>query len=252
MKPISANISINPTLNKVASSQEKISSGEKINSAKDDAAGLQISNKLLTQLNSLENQTRNANDAVSYYQVADAGLSGVQDAAQRINELSIQAANGTLGSSERQAIQQEIQGLQEQVGTIATDTQFAGQAVFGNSSNTLSNSIALDSEMLVKAVSEIDVTSAAGAQKAIAQSEVVLEQVGAGRTSIGALQNQLLSDIEVQQSSRQANSQSYSRIKDTDIAAEVSEQVKNKMQLETMLALKAQGNLEAGLLQKLL
>ena len=104
----------------------------------------------------------------------------------------------------------------------------------------------------MKAVSEIDVTSAAGAQQAIAQSEAVLEQVGAGRTSIGVLQNQLLSDIEVQQSSRQANSQSYSRIKDTDIAAEVSEQVKNKMQLETMLALKAQGNLEAGLLQKLL
>ena len=129
MKPISANIFINPTLNKIASSQEKISSGEKINSAKDDAAGLQISNKLLTQLNSLENQTRNANDAVSYYQVADAGLSGVQDAAQRINELSIQASNGTLGSSERQAIQQEIQGLQEQVSTITSDTQFAGQAV---------------------------------------------------------------------------------------------------------------------------
>ena len=252
MKPISANIPINSTVNKIAAGQEKISSGNKINSAKDDAAGLQISNKLLTQLNSLENQSRNANDALSYYQVADAGLSGVQDAAQRINELSIQAANGTLGSSERQAIQQEIQGLQEQVGTIASETEFAGQAVFGNSNNTLSNTIALDADAVINAISEIDVTTSAGAQQAIEQSGAVLEQIGAGRTSIGALQNQLLSDIEVQQSGRQANSQSYSRIKDTDMAAEVSEQVKNKMQLEAMLALKAQGNLEAGLLQKLL
>ena len=99
---------INSVKEQQEKSLERLATGLKINSAADDAAGLQIANRLFAQASGTQVAIRNANDAYSYASVADSALSGINDASQRVNELSLQAANGTLNASDRQAIQQEI------------------------------------------------------------------------------------------------------------------------------------------------
>ncbi len=114
---------------KVKRSFNRLSSGLRINSAADDAAGLAISERFGSQLRGLNQAIRNANDGVSLTQTAEAGLSGVSDGLQRIRELSIQAANGTLTKSDRQFIQAEIDQISEQIGDISQRTTFNGRSL---------------------------------------------------------------------------------------------------------------------------
>ena len=114
---------------KVKRSFNRLSSGMRINSAADDAAGLAISERFGSQLRGLNQAIRNANDGVSLTQTAEAGLSGVSDGLQRIRELSIQAANGTLTKSDRQFIQAEIDQISEQIGDISQRTTFNGRSL---------------------------------------------------------------------------------------------------------------------------
>jgi flagellin len=104
----------------------RLSSGLRINSAKDDAAGLAISERMTSQINGLDQAARNANDGISLAQVADGGLSGVNDALQRMRELAVQSANSTNSASDRAALQQEVSQLQAEIDRVATQTQFNG------------------------------------------------------------------------------------------------------------------------------
>jgi flagellin len=120
---------LNASQNSLATSLQRLSSGLRINSAKDDAAGLAISNRFTSQINGLNQAARNANDGVSLAQTAEGGLATVGDALQRIRELAVQAANGTNSSSDRAALQAEANQLLQEVTRIATTTQFNGSNV---------------------------------------------------------------------------------------------------------------------------
>ncbi|MDQ7049998.1 MAG: hypothetical protein Q9M92_10845 [Enterobacterales bacterium] len=117
---------------------QRLSSGLRINSARDDAAGLQISNSLTSQINGLTVAARNANDGISLAQVAEGALQETTNILQRIRDLSIQSANGSNGSSERAALQAEVAQLQSEINRIADTTSFGGRALldgtFGTSS----------------------------------------------------------------------------------------------------------------------
>lgn len=177
---------------------EQLSSGLKVNKAADDAAGLQIANRLTSQVNGINQAIRNANDAISYSQVADAALSGVTDAAFRIEELSLQAANGTLGSGDRQAIQAEISQLQQQIGDTFSQTQFGGRQVFGSSVDFQIGANSFESagvSVSSDSLADIDVTTQAGAQAAISSAQNFREGIDSSRASLGAFQNRISSSI---------------------------------------------------------
>jgi flagellin len=114
------------TQDDLATAIARLSSGLRINSAKDDAAGLAISERMTAQINGLNQAARNANDGISLAQVADGGLSGVNDALQRMRQLAVQSANSTNSASDRAALQQEVSQLQAEIDRVATQTQFNG------------------------------------------------------------------------------------------------------------------------------
>ena len=128
---VNCNISSIIANNNLAASQsnlnkalERLSSGLKINSAEDDAAGMAISNKLHTQIRGLEQADKNSSDGISVVQTAESALSETESILQRINELAVQAANGTNSLSDRQAIQSEIDQLTDEIDRISTATEF--------------------------------------------------------------------------------------------------------------------------------
>ena len=136
---IAANITANAlTKNERAMSQamERLSTGQRINSAGDDAAGLAISSRMTSQINGLNMAIRNTNDAISMVQTADSALVEVTGILQRMRELAIQAISDTMGSTDRSAVNTEFEALREEITRIAVNTQFNGAAVFGQAANS--------------------------------------------------------------------------------------------------------------------
>ncbi|EMR14289.1 flagellin domain-containing protein [Methylophaga lonarensis MPL] len=130
---LNAQRNLNSTQNSLATSLERLSSGLRINSAKDDAAGLAISERFTTQIRGLNQAVRNANDGISFAQTAEGALGTIGDALQRIRELSVQAANDSNSASDRQALNNEVQQLISEVGRVANSTEFNGQLVLDGS-----------------------------------------------------------------------------------------------------------------------
>lgn len=130
---LNAQRNLGSTQNSLATSLERLSTGLRINSAKDDAAGLAISERFTTQIRGLNQAVRNANDGISFAQTAEGALGTVSDALQRIRELSIQAANDSNSPSDRQALNNEVQQLIAEVGRVANSTEFNGQKILDGS-----------------------------------------------------------------------------------------------------------------------
>ena len=125
---INAQRNLSKSTNALQSSYTKLASGNRINSAKDDAAGLQISNRMTSQINGLTQGNRNANDGISLCQTAEGALDEVTNMLQRMRTLAIQSANGTNSSEERNAIQAEAKQLQQEIGRIGKDRSVYGDA----------------------------------------------------------------------------------------------------------------------------
>ena len=123
---LTAQYNTDKTQNDLSTAIQRLSSGLRINSAKDDAAGLAISNRMTAQINGLDQAARNANDGISLAQVAEGALGSVTDDLQRMRELAVQSANATNSSSDRAALQQEVAQLQTEIDRVATQTQFNG------------------------------------------------------------------------------------------------------------------------------
>lgn len=134
---LTAQRNLNTSQSSLATSLQRLSSGLRINSAKDDAAGLAISERFTTQIRGLNQAIRNANDGVSFAQTAEGALSTSGDAMQRIRELAVQSINDTNSSSDRQALNNEVSQLIAEVNRIANSTQFNGQNILDGTSSTL-------------------------------------------------------------------------------------------------------------------
>ncbi|WP_018871307.1 flagellin [Thioalkalivibrio sp. ALgr3] len=134
---LNAQRNLNESQSALAQSLERLSSGLRINSAKDDAAGLAISERFTSQINGLNQAVRNSNDGISLAQTAEGALNTVSDSLQRARELAVQAANDSNSASDRQAINDEVQQLMEEVGRIANNTEFNGQNILDGSAEDL-------------------------------------------------------------------------------------------------------------------
>ncbi len=245
----------------IDTSYQRLASGMRINSAKDDAAGLQISNRMTSQINGLTQGNRNANDGISMCQVTEGALDEVTNMLQRIRTLAIQSANGTNSSAERIAINEEVQQLATEIKRIGTDTSFggtlkvlgsnAGSTVFQVGSNayetisltmkSMSKLVTLTANVAVNAtvslvsgftLSKVTVTSADDSQKTIAFMSEVIRQVDSYRAELGAVQNRMESTISNQENVIENVNDARSRIRDVDYAVETAAMTQQSIRLQ--------------------
>ena len=164
---LNAQRNLNESQGALAQSLERLSSGLRINSAKDDAAGLAISERFTSQINGLNQAVRNSNDGISLAQTAEGALDTVSDALQRARELSVQAANDSNSASDRQALNDEVQQLMDEVGRIANNTEFNGQRILDGSAEELFFQVGANQGQMIS-VTEVDArTTQLGSQEVV-------------------------------------------------------------------------------------
>ncbi|RJE75770.1 flagellin [Pseudoalteromonas sp. MSK9-3] len=232
---------------------QQLATGQKVNSAADDAAALQIINRLNSQQEGYNQSVRNAYDGISYSQTADSALSGVNDAVSRIRELSIQSGNGALTDSDRQALQDEVSQLQTQITETFENTTFGGKSLFsgdetsfqvGPDANSTQNITPTDGSF-ASAIASVDISTQAGAQAAIDVADTAAKELNTQRTQLGAFENTLNSTIRGLGTQKENIAASQSRIQDTDYAQAISEQTANDILSQASIALRGQANQSA-------
>lgn len=248
---------VNDRLN---TSFERLSSGFRINSASDDAAGLQISDRLTSQVQGLNQAVRNANDAISLSQTAEGALSEVTTSLQRIRTLAVQSQNGINSSADRLALQKEVSALRTEISRIATDTQFgnvnlldgnfsAKFLVGANEGQTISINLSASNLGSISGFSATglgittnDVSTATGASALLADIDGAISGIGAVRADLGALQNRFQSTIRNLSSISENLSSARSQIRDTDFAAETAELTRNQIIQQASVSVLSQAN----------
>ena len=236
-------------------STQKLSSGFRINSAADDAAGLSISEKMRSQIRGLTQASRNAQDGISMAQTAEGALSEVSDMLQRMNELAIQASSGTLTSDDKDAIQSEVNALVTEMDRVAGATTFNEKKLLdGNldvnimvgATADASNKINLTignmagSELLKDGISsgKFDITDAA----AVTTITGAIKAVSSQRSDIGAVQNRLEHTINNLDNVIENTTSAESAIRDTDMASEMVNYSKNNILMQVSQSMLAQAN----------
>ncbi len=254
-----------PVARSLQSSQEqqnkaiqRLSTMLRINSARDDAAGIAIFDRLSADIIGSNQGIRNANDGISYMQTAEGGLGQMTDNLQRMRELAVQASNSTLSASDRSAIQAEVNQLSQSNAQITDSTSFAGQKVFQGGGQTLSFQVGPDAGAGNQIQAEvqsmdglnsvqggsngIDVSNVSSAQDAISRIDADLEAIAQQRASYGAVQNRLgaaISNAEEYSINSQA---ARSRIGDADVAKEMSRLIQGQILSQASTASYAQAN----------
>lgn len=230
---------------------QRLSSGLRVNSAKDDAAGLSIATKMDSQIRGMSQAARNANDGISMAQTADGGLATAVDALQRMRELSVQGSTGTVGTTDAANLDKEYQALATEVTRIATDTKFNGKAILskaGAAKTTIQvgadskQTIDLPKTDLESAAVAGDLTNATNSDKALQAIDTALETINSMRADLGASQNRLGFAVSNLQSSIENQSAAKSRIMDTDFAAETAKLTRGQILQQAGTAMLAQAN----------
>jgi flagellin len=250
-------------------SLERLASGQRINRAADDAAGLAITEKMQASVRSLRQNVRNAQDGVSLLQVAEGGMGEISAIIVRFRELSIQAASDTISNSERGFIDKEVQQLGAEIDRITQATEFNGKLkLLDGQGGVLDIQIGQhnrpDEDRFILDQSHTDVRletlgikglsllTKEDAQNNLDRLDHALQMVSERRANIGALQNRLESSINSIKIYDENLSASRSRIRDTDMATETSELTKNGILAQAGISVLAQANQVPTLALKLL
>jgi len=241
------------TNNALSSSLAKISSGFRINSAADDAAGLGVGTNLETQVVSTRQAMRNINDGISIIQTAEGAANEVTDILQRMRELAVQSSSGTLANSERSFIVDEFDQLRNEVGRIAAVTEFNGLQLSDGSDTTIDVQVGIndstddrieitlgDLTTATLGIDTLDLSTSATAQSALATLDTALGSVNSFRSDFGAVQNRLESALNNSQVYTEALSSAQSSIMDTDFATETSNLTKLQIMQQAGVASLAQ------------
>jgi flagellin len=237
---------------------EKLSSGQRINRAGDDAAGLAISENLKAQIRGLKQADRNAQDGVSLVQIAEGGLSEISSILIRLRELAVQAASDTIGPTERKFLNVEFEQLTQEVDRIANATEFnkvsllnGTGAVFdiqiGTGNDPINDRLTFDASSADVNVAALGLNLASVADKISAQNSLsaidqAIVSVSGIRADFGALQNRLQSTINNLGISVENLSSANSRVRDTDIAASTAELTKNNILMQAGTSVLSQAN----------
>ena len=280
---INAQRNLAKSSNALSNNYKQLASGSRINSAKDDAAGLQISNRMTSQINGLTQGNRNANDGIALCQTAEGALDEVTNMLQRMRTLAIQSANGTNSSTERTALNDEAKELQKEIKRIGEQTSFGGTLkIFGktgtsdsiastsvvsanatfqvgsNANETInftfkSMSGILSKEIITSAtVYEVQLSTATASQDSISKLDAMIRSVDSYRAQLGATQNRLESTISNQENVIENVSDARSRIKDVDYASETAKMAQQQILQQASTAMLSQANQKSSIALNLL
>jgi flagellin len=240
----------------------RLSSGLRITSAADDAAGLGISERMRSQVRSFAQAGRNAQDGISLAQTAESALNEVGSNLNRMRELAVQASNGTLSQEDRDAIDVEFQALDEEIDRIATQTTFNDINLLDDTTDLNiqvgindGETIAVSTEDVQSATLGIDdlaVDSDTNATAALADIDAALQSVNTARGNLGASINRLGSAYRSIQATREGLSAAESRIRDVDVASESADLTRNSILQQAAVSIMSQANVQPQLALSLL
>jgi len=241
------------TSTQLSQSMERLSSGYRINSAADDAAGLAISEKLDSQVTGLQQAQQNAQDATSLVQTADGAMNEVQSMLQRVRDLAVEYNNGTLSSTDQAAITNEVSQLCAEISQIGSQTQFNGIALLSGGATITFQVGANDGETVsVNALKlfgsgssfavDSGIFSFSGATVTLASIDSAIDSVSSARATFGAVQNRLQHTLNNLSSYQENLSASESAIKDVDMASEMVNFTKLQVLQQAGTSMLAQAN----------
>ncbi|HEY0987135.1 MAG TPA: flagellin [Kofleriaceae bacterium] len=258
---LNAQRNLTATQSALAASVGRLSSGMRINTAADDAAGLGISENLKANIRSLAQAQRNANDGISMSQVAEGSMNEMQGIVSRMRELAVQSANATLGNTERGYIQTEFVQLSDEINRISAVTDFNGQKLLDGSAstgltfqigiqNTLNDRISMSITRLTTStlgstslhLSSASLDTAANAQAAIGTFDKAIQQLSQARAKVGATQNRMTVTVANLAVAQENLTAANSRIRDVDVAQESANLTKSQILSQAGLAVLAQAN----------
>ncbi|MFN3696156.1 MAG: flagellin [Pseudobdellovibrio sp.] len=246
----------------------RLSSGNRINKASDDAAGLAISENMKAQMRGLKQANRNAQDGISMIQTAEGALSEVSNMLIRLRELGVQAASDTIGDRERSLVNVEYTQLLEEIDRITGSTEFNGTPLLSGTGGFLDFQIGVknqkdfdrisfdagraDAGTTALGINLTNVLDKVSAQESLASIDTAIGQVSQLRAGFGAIQNRLQSTVENLQTSLENLATANSRIRDADIADESTELAKQNILLQAGTSILSQANQQSSLALSLL
>ena len=245
------------TQSAMAKSVAKLSSGLRINSAADDAAGLGVSERLKNHIRSISQAERNTSDGMSLLQIAEGAMNEIHGLLDRMRELAVQASSGTLEATERAYIETERTQLRDEITRLSDATEFAGINMIGAEAGTFSFQVGIrnnsfdrisvaltDTDAVALSISGtlITMSTAVSAQAAISKLDAAINTVSSRRATIGSVLNRLAVTATNLASSRENTAAAYSRIRDVDVASETAELTRTQILSQAGTAMLAQAN----------
>lgn len=238
--------------NSLGTAMERLSSGKRINGAKDDAAGLAIATRMDAKVRGLNQAVRNANDGISLAQTAEGAMSEISNILVRMRELAVQSANGSAVQSDRDAIKAESDALVAQIGDISGRTDFNGTTLI-DAAKTVSIQTGVESGETVDidlvamdatglGIAAVDLSTATGASTALDLLDTAIDTVATERANIGAVQNRLDATVNNLTSTATNLTEAKSRIEDADFSAESTKLASAQILAQASTAMLAQAN----------
>ncbi len=250
---LTAQRNLNSSQGALATSMQRLSSGLRVNSAKDDAAGLAIAERMNTQVRGMNVAIRNANDGISMAQTAEGGLKEVGNMMQRMRELAVQSANGSNSDKDRVNLDKEFQALNDEITRIAETTTFNNSAILDATSgevitfqigaNTASgNQLDIALVQLEALASAVNITDTSGSLAAITAIDLLIDDVTSSRADFGAIQSRFESSINNLQVGMENQAAARGRIMDADFAVETANMTRAQILQQAGNAMVSQAN----------
>lgn len=250
---LNAQQNLNTVSERLGGNYNRLSSGLRITRASDDAAGLGLSEKMRSKIRSYDQAGRNTQDGISLTQTAEGALQETSNILNRIRELAVQAANGTLGSTERTTINTEVQALISEIDRIASTTEFNGVSLLNGATTTASIQVGISASQTIDiglqntsastlSLNTLTTSTVTAANSTITAVDSAINTINTARGNLGASQNRLLSAFTSVQTARENLSASESRIRDVDFAAETADLTRNTILQQAATSVLQQAN----------
>ena len=258
MVSLNAQRNLSTSAGSLATSMQRLSSGLRVNSAGDDAAGLAIATRMNAQIKGINVAIRNANDGISLAQTAEGALATMTDALQRMRELAVQAQNGSNGTGDRANLDTEYQQLSAEITRIAAQTKFNGAAIVGAGAGAQTFQVGANNgdtlTITTVAVTTVagGVTTAAAASTAVAAIDTALDTITSNRATYGAAMSRFSMAISNLSISGENQTAAKGRIMDADFAAETANLSRSQILQQAGTAMVAQANQQPNLVLNLL
>ncbi|MFN9842791.1 MAG: flagellin [Planctomycetota bacterium] len=255
---INAQRNLSAVTDKLTGNFRRLSTGLRISTAADDAAGLAISERLRSQVRSLDQSKRNANDGISLVQTAEGALNEVSSILVRLRELAIQSSNGSVSTQDKETLDQEFQSLVDEVNRIGRSTEFSGIKLLDGSSTSVTFQVGLGTTSGIDtlsvslsptlsttlSLSSLDIGSGGSTTTAITSIDSAINAVSALRGTLGAVQNRLGITITNLSITTETLTSAESRIRDVDIAFETAQLTRNNILQQASISVLSQANVQ--------